>query len=42
MILILAGIFLRERITVTFIVLSLVALAGMVMVVFDPTAGERR
>jgi len=38
MILILAGIFLRERITPALAVLSLVALAGMVLVVFDPSS----
>ncbi len=39
MILILAAWFLHERITVTFVVLSLVAFAGMGVVVFDPSAG---
>jgi probable blue pigment (indigoidine) exporter len=38
MILILAGILLHERITPGLAVLSLVALAGMVMVVFDPSS----
>ena len=38
MILILAGILLRERITPALAILSLVALAGMVMIVFDPSS----
>ena len=37
MILVLAAIFLHERITPAFAVLSVVALAGMVLVVFDPS-----
>ena len=37
MILFLAAWFLRERITPTFIVLSLVAVAGMVIVIYDPS-----
>ena len=38
----LAGIFLRERITSTFVALSFVAVAGMVVVLWDPgaTSGE--
>jgi probable blue pigment (indigoidine) exporter len=39
MILFLAAWFLHERITPTFVVLSLVAFAGMGIVVFDPSAG---
>ena len=38
LILALAGLFLRERITPTFIVLSLVAVAGMVLIVYDPSS----
>ena len=40
MILFLAAIFLRERITPTLIALSLVAVAGMVVVVYEPTMGR--
>lgn len=40
MILILAGWFLHERITPMFVLLSLVALTGMVAVIYDPAAGE--
>ena len=36
MIMFLAAWFLRERITPAFVVLSLVAVAGMVLVVYDP------
>jgi probable blue pigment (indigoidine) exporter len=39
MILFLAAWFLRERITPTFVVLSLVAVAGMVVILYDPSAG---
>ncbi len=39
MILFLAAWFLHERITPTFVVLSIVAFAGMSVVVFDPSAG---
>ena len=38
MILFLAAWFLRERITPTFVVLSIVAVIGMVLVVYDPTS----
>ena len=38
MILFLAAWFLRERITQTFVVLSIVAVIGMVLVVYDPTS----
>ena len=38
MILFLAAWFLRERITPTFVVLSLVAVAGMVLIVYDPSS----
>jgi probable blue pigment (indigoidine) exporter len=38
MILFLAAWFLRERITPTFIVLSMVAVAGMVLIIYDPTS----
>jgi drug/metabolite transporter (DMT)-like permease len=38
LILALAGVFLRERITPTFILLSLVAVVGMVMIVYDPSS----
>jgi len=37
LILVLAGWFLRERITPTFVVLSLVAVAGMVIIVYEPS-----
>jgi len=40
LILVLAAWFLRERITLTFIVLSLVAVVGMVIVIYDPRAGD--
>ena len=40
LILVLAAWFLRERITTTFIVLSLVAVVGMVIVIYDPSAGD--
>jgi drug/metabolite transporter (DMT)-like permease len=42
MILFLAGLFLRERITPAFVVLSLVAVIGMVLIIYDPgsTSGE--
>jgi drug/metabolite transporter (DMT)-like permease len=40
MILFLAAWFLRERITPAFIVLSMVAVAGMVLIVYDPTASS--
>lgn len=40
MILVLAAWFLHERITPTFVVLSLLAVAGMVLVVYDPTASS--
>ncbi|MFL5676213.1 MAG: DMT family transporter [Chloroflexota bacterium] len=38
LILALAGVFLRERITPTFILLSLIAVAGMVLIVYDPSS----
>jgi len=38
MILALAGLFLRERITPAFILLSFAAVAGMTLIVFDPTS----
>jgi probable blue pigment (indigoidine) exporter len=38
LILALAGLFLRERITPTFILLSLVAVGGMVLIVYDPSS----
>ncbi len=38
MILVLAALFLRERITPAFIVLSLIAVAGMVVIVYDPSS----
>ncbi len=38
MILALAGLFLHERITSTFVVLSLIAVAGMVLIVYDPSS----
>jgi drug/metabolite transporter (DMT)-like permease len=38
MILLLAAVFLRERITPTFVALSVVAVAGMVFVVYDPSS----
>ena len=38
MILVLAGVFLRERITPALAILSAVALAGMVLVVYDPSS----
>ena len=41
MILLLAGLFLRERITPAFIVLSLIAVAGMVVILYDPSATQR-
>src|SRR4249920_1893834 len=40
MILFLAAWFLRERITPTFVALSLVAVAGMVVIVYDPAASS--
>ena len=40
MILFLAAWFLRERITPAFIVLSLIAVAGMVVIVYDPSASS--
>ena len=40
MILFLAALFLRERITPAFIVLSLIAVAGMVVIVYDPSASS--
>ena len=36
----LAGLFLRERITATFVVLSLIAVGGMVLVVYDPSSTD--
>jgi probable blue pigment (indigoidine) exporter len=39
LILILAAWFLRERITATFVALSLTAVAGMVLIVYDPSSG---
>ena len=42
MILFLAGWFLRERITPAFIVLSLIAVAGMVVILYDPSASSGR
>jgi len=33
-----AGLFLRERITPTFIALSLIAVAGMILIVYDPSS----
>jgi drug/metabolite transporter (DMT)-like permease len=39
LILVLAAWFLAERITAAFVVLSLVAVAGMVLIVFDPASG---
>ena len=38
LILALAGLFLRERITPTFIALSLIAVAGMILIVYDPSS----
>ncbi len=38
MILALAGLFLRERITPIFVVLSLIAVAGMVLIIYDPSS----
>ncbi len=38
MILVLAGVFLRERITPALVVLSAAALAGMILVVYDPSS----
>jgi drug/metabolite transporter (DMT)-like permease len=40
MILFLAAWFLRERITSTFVVLSVVAVAGMVVIVYDPSSSS--
>ena len=40
MILVLAAWFLRERITPAFIVLSLIAVAGMVLIVYDPSSSS--
>ncbi len=40
MILFLAAWFLRERITLAFIVLSLIAVAGMVLIVYDPASSS--
>ena len=40
MILFLAAWFLRERITPAFVVLSLIAVAGMVVIVYDPSASS--
>ena len=40
MIMVLAAWFLRERITPTFVVLSVVAVAGMVLIIYDPTSGS--
>ncbi len=40
LIMVLAAWFLRERITPTFVALSLIAVAGMVIVVYDPGASE--
>jgi probable blue pigment (indigoidine) exporter len=40
LIMVLAGWFLRERITPTFVALSLIAVAGMVIVVYEPGASE--
>ncbi len=41
MILFLAAWFLRERITPAFIVLSMIAVAGMVLIIYDPSSSER-
>ena len=41
MILFLAAWFLRERITPAFVVLSLIAVAGMVVIVYDPSVEQR-
>jgi drug/metabolite transporter (DMT)-like permease len=40
MILFLAACFLRERITPAFIILSLIAVAGMVVIIYDPSASS--
>ena len=40
MILFLAALFLRERITPAFVVLSLIAVAGMVVIVYDPSSSS--
>jgi drug/metabolite transporter (DMT)-like permease len=39
MILVLAAVFLRERVTPAFVVLSTVAVGGMILVVYEPSAG---
>jgi drug/metabolite transporter (DMT)-like permease len=39
MILVLAAVFLRERVTPTFVVLSMIAVGGMILVVYEPAAG---
>lgn len=40
LILVLAAWFLRERVTPTFVGLSVIAVAGMVLVIYDPAAGD--